>query len=177
MGVAATAGYITSGKVADSATPQRPVQYDGLSVGDFGVAVTYLGFSIGGKYQYGRYTGSALSLTPTGVPDSVAYLLGTSYTIGPVVVGAQYVNYQNTGNIQNAQAGRERRESGLGVGATYSLVPGVTLFLSYDYQKVRQNGVNQVTGENLRQRRRPEEQHLVQCGRLRHQLPLVRRQV
>ena len=147
VGVAATAGYITSGRVLDSSTPQRAIQYDDLNVGDFGLAVTYAGFSVGGKYQFGRFTGSALSLAARGTPDSNAYLIGASYTIGPVVVGSHYVNYQNVGNIGATLANRARRESGLAVGATYALVPGVTLFLSYDYQNVRQNGINLVTNE------------------------------
>ena len=147
VGVAATAGYVTSGRVLDSATPQRTTQYDDLSIGDFGVAVTAYGFSIGGHYDYGRFTGSAFSLAASGTPDSQAWLGGASYTAGPFVVGVQYVDYQYVGNIAATLANRQKRDVAASAGATYSLVPGVTLFASYIYQQTRQYGVNQVTGE------------------------------
>lgn len=147
VGLAATAGYITSGRVLDSSTPQRAIQYDDLSVGDFGVAVTAYGLSFGGKYQFGRFTGNALALAVDGTPDSQAWLVGTSYTIGPVVVGAHYLNYKYVGNVAATLAGRQKQDVGFAAGATYSLVPGVSLYASYVYMQTRQNGVNQVTGE------------------------------
>ena len=147
VGVAATAAYMTSGRVLDSSTPQRALQYDDLSVGDFGAAVTAYGFSVGGHYAYGRFTGSGFALAPTGTPDSHAWLGGASYTIGPFVTGVQYVNYQYVGNTAATLANRQKQDVSFAAGATYSLVPGVTLFASYIYQQTRQYGVNQVTGE------------------------------
>ena len=147
VGVAATAAYITSGRVLDSATPQRALQYSDLSVGDFGLALTAYGFSAGGHYTYGRFTGNGFALAPTQAPDSQAWLAGVSYTAGPFVLGAQYVDYQYVGNTGATLANRQKRDHALSVGATYALVPGVTLFASYIYQETRQYGVNQVTGE------------------------------
>ena len=148
VGVAATAAYITSGKVQDSATPQRVQQYDGLSVGDFGAALTAYGFSFGGHYTFGRFTGQYQTLIPKGTPDSQAWIAGVSYTTGPFVMGAHYLEYQYVGNTQATLANRQRRDTGFAAGATYSLVPGVTLFASYVHQQARQNGVNLVTGIN-----------------------------
>ena len=70
--------------------------YEGLSVGDFGAAITFAGFSVGGKYQVGRFNGS-FGLVPKGLPDGEAWLIGTSYTLGPLVVGAHYLDYKKRG--------------------------------------------------------------------------------
>ena len=159
FGIAATGGYIGGGHVLDNqsgvafnssrangATVRDA--YQGLSVGDFGVALTYGGFSVGGKYQYGRFNGQ-WSLEPKGVADGEAILGGFSYTVGPVVVGAHYLNYKSAGDIGNAVQGRERREQGVAAGATYSLAPGLSLFASYVYNERKQNGFNFVTGQGV----------------------------
>ncbi len=154
FGVAATAGYIESAHVADTqtgiafASRANPgtgrLNYDGLNVGDFGLAVTYGGLSVGGKYQFGRFNGS-FSLAPKGAPDGEAWLAGASYTIGPFIMGAHYLNYKSAGDIQNAFRGRERKEQGIAAGATYSLAPGLSLFLSYIYSERKQNGYDFAT--------------------------------
>ena len=159
VGVAATGAYINSSSVKDNAgvpftngfgangaAPR--FQFEGLSVGDFGVAVTYAGVSVGGKYQFGRFNGS-WGLVPRGLPDGEAWLVGASYTLGPVVVGAHYIDYKSAGDNVNAALGRQRREQGLAVGSTYSLAPGVSVFASYLYGQRKQNGLNLITGQGV----------------------------
>ncbi|MGI4944232.1 MAG: hypothetical protein ACRYHQ_27370 [Janthinobacterium lividum] len=155
FGVAATAGYIVSSHVADTqtgvafATRANPgtgrLNYDGLNMGDFGIAVTYGGLSVGGKYQLGRYNGQ-FNLAPKGVPDAEAWLAGASYTIGPFIMGAHYLAYNSAGDVQSAFRGRQRREDGIAAGATYSLAPGLSLFLSYIWTQRKQNGYDFATG-------------------------------
>jgi len=158
FGIAATGGYIGGGHVLDNSGAAftnnalapggiRP-NYNGLSVGDFGVAVTYGGLSVGGKYMYGRFNGQ-WSLEPKGVADGEAILGGFSYTAGPVVVGAHYLNYKSAGDIGNAAQGRQRREQGVAAGGTYSLAPGLSLFASYLFNERKQNGYNFVTGQGV----------------------------
>ena len=161
FGIAATAGWIRGSNVKDdqSGIPfnsNRALpgaggirdQYEGLDVGDFGVAVTYGGFSIGGNAQYGRYNGQ-WGLDVNGVPSSMAYIVGASYTIGPVIVGAHYLHYDSAGDIGNAVLGRARQEQGVAYGGTYSLAPGVSLFLDGAWQQRKQNGYNFVTGQGV----------------------------
>ncbi len=155
FGIAATAGYIVSSHITDTqtgvafATRANPgtgrLNYDGLDVGDFGLAVTYGGLSVGGKYQVGRYNGQ-WNLAPKGVSDAEAWLAGASYTIGPFIMGAHYLVYNSAGDVQNAFRGRQRREDGLAAGATYSLAPGLSLFLSYIWTQRKQNGFDFATG-------------------------------
>ncbi len=158
VGIAATAGYIGGGHVLDNQTGvafnSNPLtgtvrnDFEGLSVGDFGVAATFGGLSVGGKYQFGRFNGQ-WGLVPKGLPDGEAALVGASYTIGPVIVGAHYLYYKSAGDISNAANGRIRREQGVAAGGTYSLAPGVSLFLSYLYNERKQNGYNFITGQGV----------------------------
>lgn len=143
FGIAATAGYIGSGVVRDASnlTPNPNTRFEGLSIGDFGAAVTFAGASIGGHYQFGRYNGAYVPV-PRNVQDAQAWLVGASYTIGPAVLGAHYLDYQSAGNVAQAAQGRERREFGFAAGATYTLAPGLSLFASYVYMERRQNGQN-----------------------------------
>ncbi len=159
FGIAATGGYIGGGHVLDNsglaynnnplaAAGARP-NYDGPSVGDFGIALTYGGFSVGGKYMYGRFNGGVGTLVPKGLPDGEAILGGFSYTTGPIVVGAHYLNLKTAGDTNNAFFGRQRREQGLAAGGTYSLAPGISLFASYLYSERKQNGYNFITGQGV----------------------------
>jgi hypothetical protein len=158
VGVAATAGYIGGGHVLDNQTGvafnSNPLagtvrnNFDGLSVGDFGAAITVAGLSVGGKYQFGRMNGQ-WSLVPQGLPDSEAALVGASYTVGPVIVGAHYLYYKSAGDVGNAANGRIRTEQGLAAGGTYSLAPGVSIFLSYLWGQRKQNGYDFVSGSGV----------------------------
>jgi predicted porin len=160
FGIAATGGYIHSGNVKDisgerpfnsnRSTPGLGIRdnFDGLEVGDFGLALTYGGLSVGGKYQFGRFNGQ-WNLAPKGVADGEAFLGGASYTFGPVIVGAHYLNYKSAGDIGNAVFGRQRKEQGIAAGATYSLAPGLSIFLSYVGTERKQSGYNFATGAGV----------------------------
>ncbi len=169
LGLAATAQYTGSGRVLDSgvpgaaANPQR-VKNEDLSLGDFGVAVTFAGLTVGGNYMLGRYNvpggGGYGGLIAKGQPNSNALIVGASYTIGPVVMGAHYLRSQSQGDQATATnrsgtgvplalggvTGGQRVETGIAAGATYSLAPGVSLFASYVYEERKQNGFNFITG-------------------------------
>ena len=157
FGIAATAAYIGGSHVLDNSTTATGFNssrtnglavrdnFDGLSLGDFGVALSYAGFSVGGKYMFGRVNGQ-WSLAPKGAPNGEAWVVGASYTIGPVIVGAQYIDYKSAGDLGNAFQGRQRREQGFAAGGTYSVAPGMSVFLSYLYGQRKQNGFNFVTG-------------------------------
>ena len=159
FGVAATGGYIGGTHVLDnSGLPfnNNPLaaggirsNYDGLSVGDFGLAVTYGGFSVGGHYTYGRFNETVASLVPKGLGNSQAFLGGFSYTVGPLIVGAHYLQILSPGDVGNAYFGRTRYEQGVAAGGTYSLAPGLSLFASYVYSDRHQSGYNFITGQGV----------------------------
>ncbi len=159
VGLAATAAYVTGSHIQDNsglgftnsplATGGARYNYDGLSVGDFGAAVTVAGFSVGGHYMTGRWNGYIGGLVPKGLPDGHAWILGTSYTFGPAIVGAQYFVAEEAGDLSNAFYGRLQRNQALAVGGTYSLAPGVSLYLSGLLGERRQNGFNFLTGAGV----------------------------
>lgn len=148
FGIAATAAYIGSGSVQNGGNPTL-AKYDGLSVGDFGAAITFGGLSVGGKYQFGRVNNGAFTLLRSGQKDEEAWNAGLSYTVGPWIVGADYVDVISAGyTVGNSTAAAlgERRETGIAAGATYSIAPGLALFLSYLWDVRKQGGYNFVTG-------------------------------
>ena len=84
---------------------------------------------------------------------------GASNTIGPVIFGAHYLRSFSQGDQQTATSatifgvpiattavhGGQRFETGVAAGATYSLAPGIALYLSGEWQERRQNGYNFLT--------------------------------
>ena len=174
VGLAATAAYIGSGRVVDSGTVgaagalAKHQRVEDLSYGDFGLVATYAGFSVGGNVEYGRYNvlggSGAGGLLNRGQPNSSAFVVGATYTIGPVIVGANYLRSfyegdrstatnvnQTTGASLvaagvNPVTGGQRRDQGVAAGGTYSLAPGVSLYLSYLWAESKQNGFNLLTG-------------------------------
>ena len=169
FGIAATAAYIGSGRVEDSgiqgsATLPKRERLEDLSYGDFGLVLTYGGLSFGGHYEVGRYNvlsvGGAGGLLARGQPNSNAFTVGATYTIGQVIFGASYLESFYEGNqiaatnrsltgvpfAAGTVTGGQRRDQAIATGATYSLAPGVSIYLSYLYQRARQNGVNLVNG-------------------------------
>jgi predicted porin len=79
----------------------------------------------------------------------LAWLVGASYTIGPVIVGTSYFEDDSAGNITASALGSQLHEVGLAAGGTCSIAPGLALFLAYLYGERRQNGFNFITGMNV----------------------------
>ena len=146
IGVAATGSYIASGSVFNDSTPipNPNTLYNGLNLIDLGAAVTYGGLSLQGNFQRGRFNGQ-WSLDPKHGAEGLAWIYGASYTVGPLVFGASWIDYSSQGDV-NVSAKNQRREFGAAAGATYSLAPGIALFLSYVWDQRKQAGVNFVTG-------------------------------
>ena len=170
FGFVGTAAYIGSGRVHDSGVvgstvdPKRTA-LEKLSIGDFGAAVTFGGLTVGAHYELGRYNvqggGGPGGLLTKGQPNSNALAVTASYTIGPVIFGAVVSESWYQGNqaaatnrsatgvsllVPGGVSGGQRRDIGVAAGATYSIAPGVALYLSYIWEEARQRGVNLVTG-------------------------------
>jgi hypothetical protein len=72
------------------------------------------------------------------------------YTVGPLVVGGSVFRFQTTGDLVPDGAGDggyaltsgQQVNNGLAVGGTYTLVPGVSLFVDYDYGWRKQSGLD-----------------------------------
>ena len=136
---------LTTNSAVGSANLPR-YNYQGLNAGDFGLAITYAGFSFGGKYTFGQFNGNVANTLPDGYSNGEAWLAGASYTVGPLVVGAHYLYNKSAGDLSSDYFGRQRTEQGVAAGATYTLAPGLSLYLSGLWNVRKQNGYNFVTG-------------------------------
>ena len=56
---------------------------------------------------------------------------------------------ESAGDLTNAFFGRQRKEQGIAAGGTYSLAPGISVFLSGLWGERKQNGYNFVTGTGV----------------------------
>jgi len=111
--------------------------------------VSMAGFQVFGHVTTGKMNGA---LTPQAKlasgrkKDGLAFTVGAAYGQGPWIVGAGYVQAESQGS--NGQVGTgaatvgNRAERGFSVGGTYTLTPGVDLYLEYLYGIRQQRGVN-----------------------------------
>jgi predicted porin len=140
LGVYAIAGYSGSAHVN---TPTG-VQFNGFSVTDVGLAVTYAGFTVGGNGLFGAYNGE-YALQPQGGKGSTSWLAGVQYATGPLVIGASYYNQQSQGSTALVNIS-QRYDDGFAAGLTYSVAPGMVVYVSYLYGQVHQGDLNILTG-------------------------------
>jgi outer membrane protein OmpU len=149
VGVALEGGYMKSGTVSFDGLPNSSIQkFKGWDFSDWGVVLTFGGLSVGGHIMDGAFNGSG-ALAPQGTKDSFAYLVGGSYTVGPLIVGASFFQFNSPGNSGSttalASVGQER-DRGIAAGGTYTLTPGVSLFLSYLYGDKKESGFDLIDG-------------------------------
>jgi hypothetical protein len=118
--------------------------FDGLSLGSMGLAVTFAGFTVGGNAIIGRVNGQ-LALAPQGGVGTKAYLIGAKYVTGPLTVGvvAERGDYQGDVLMSGIT---QRRGRGISAGASYNVAPGYQVFGEYLWNDIYQGGVNLVTG-------------------------------
>ncbi len=155
VGVAATAGGMVSSKVDNSNNPldYTGINYKDLTVGDFGATLTYAGLIVGGHVDFGAFNPfrQFSQLTPSGVGNGLAYLVGASYQPTPaLIVGGQYLSDWGAGNetaLNKATVG-QLNEQGIALGATYSITPGFNLFLSSLWGQRKESGFNLVQGSS-----------------------------
>ncbi|HEX3405589.1 MAG TPA: hypothetical protein VHT74_35225 [Acetobacteraceae bacterium] len=114
--------------------------YDGLSFGSGGLALSYAGFTVGGNVIGGRLNGQ-LALAPQGGAGELGYLVGVKYVAGPFTAGIVGETIWSQGNV-NMTGLTQRRARGLDAGVSYTVAPGYTVWAEYMYQDIYQGGVN-----------------------------------
>ena len=113
-----------------------------------GLVLTGYGFSFGGEYTFGQYRGASVGRTAVnaGVDGSSHYLIGATYTMGPLVFGAVFgQGFQGNGaQLVSGRVGAtganaavirdldDRTQTLWGVGVAYNLAPGLVLFGLYN---------------------------------------------
>jgi hypothetical protein len=115
---------------------QPTSRFDNIGVGDFGLALTFYGVTVGGNIIFGDYNGQ-FAPKPTNGTNSLAWIAGVEYAWGPLIVGGAYYKwkYQGWWTLPGAQL-----DQGLQFGFTYNIAPGLALLGEWLYgQRYRGN--------------------------------------
>lgn len=155
FGVKANVGGSYGGTVRSSVigTPNRR---DFEFVGG-GLAVTYAGFEVDGHIDSGVY-GRDFNPVNRGAKGTTAYVVGGSYTFGPVIVGASYYGYNTGENKDGVNAIGTNHAYGIAAGGTYTLAPGASVFLEYLYGHQKNNGYDLLNSAPGRQNNKVQSQ-------------------
>ncbi|MBR0672639.1 porin [Neoroseomonas soli] len=109
-----------------------------------GLNVSAYGFALGGEYTWGAYNGTSVgraALNP-GLDDSQHWIVGATYTVGPLLIGANYGQGKQSNGSCRTGAGcagpagginslPDREHTAWGIGAVYTLAPGLGLYAIY----------------------------------------------
>ncbi|WP_198372363.1 porin [Roseomonas rosulenta] len=108
-----------------------------------GVTLSAYGFAFGGEFTWGAYNGTSVgraALNP-GLDNSGHYIVGLTYTMGPLVIGGNFGQGQQSNGVQQTRAANgvvlsertldDRKHTAWGVGAIYNLAPGLALYAIY----------------------------------------------
>jgi len=95
--------------------------------------VGFAGFKVGAMY---RNAGKSGYCTPgCGGSDQETWIVGANYTLGPVILAANYQRYEDAGDP--SVAGNSNLDL-YQAGVTYAVAPGLTTGLEYSYFKARE---------------------------------------
>jgi hypothetical protein len=136
----ANLGNASTGGVASKFTGN----FNGLSIGSGGIAVTFAGFTVGGNVVGGRMNGQ-MGLQPSGGAPLVGFLLGAKYVAGPLTVGIVGEDYTEQGNV-NLTGISQLRARGIDFGAQYTVAPGYNVYAEYLWNDQYQGARNFITG-------------------------------
>jgi hypothetical protein len=101
-----------------------------------GLVLRAFGFSVGGDYTWGNYrTTPANGSIAQGLDGSDQVAAGITYTIGALTLGGIY----SVANQDNGGTVADRTQTYYGLGASYTLAPGMVLYGSW----------NQIKDENI----------------------------
>ncbi|MBE9604451.1 porin [Acetobacteraceae bacterium H6797] len=131
VGVAAGFGMQMAGP--PKAT-QAPSNLQDIRVYTVGLNLSYVGFTVGGEYTWGQYSGtSQRTALPRGASDSHHYVVGVTYTLAALSLGA-YVGQaeQDKLTVRSGVFGHDRKQTVWGIGTSYNLAPGLDLIASYN---------------------------------------------
>jgi len=95
-----------------------------------GLNLTAFGFTVGGEYTFGNYSGNSVGRAglARGLDSSSHYVLGVTYTAGPVSLGA----YFGEGEQDSGPGLADREQRIWGIGTAYTLAPGLDLVAQYN---------------------------------------------
>ncbi|MDR3518565.1 MAG: porin [Azospirillaceae bacterium] len=120
-----------------------------LSAYQAGGKISYAGLDLGGDFVYAGKSGYARNpgATNSGLDSQLTYDVGLQYTTGPILVGINYAYGQGGGAVEQGgsySVGGHRNTKLYSAGATYTIAPGFTAGIEYDYFKIHYTDAAQV---------------------------------
>ncbi|HEV7458320.1 MAG TPA: porin [Roseococcus sp.] len=136
-GVGVAAGFVMSHAQAPRDRPA--IARSTITAYSFGGTASFQGFTFGGEYTFGNYRGASPGNVGTARDANMSwhYLLGASYTFNPVTVTVNFGQGYQDRRLTTATLGRDLRHTQIGVGASYTIAPGLLGYISYEYQRFR----------------------------------------
>ena len=139
------AGVANLGNATTGGTAARFTgNYNGLSLGSAGLAVTAAGFTVGGNVIFGRDNGQ-LGLQPQGGAPMAGFLAGVKYVAGPFTAGIVGEEFTEQGNV-NLTGITQLRARAVDFGVSYTVAPGYTVYSEYLWQDQYQGARNFISG-------------------------------
>jgi hypothetical protein len=153
--------YTSAGQVANTGDSRGVTGYKNMNIFTGGATLTYGGLTVGGNAVTGAFNmadGFTFQLEPDGGTNALGWMAGAQYALGPVVFGASFYRFTQTGDLPggiDAGSGAtingglttgQQQNNGVAAGLTYTLVPGVNLFADYLYGTRQQGGYDFATG-------------------------------
>jgi hypothetical protein len=143
----ASAGILYGAPIAFSGAPtalgtSTHFGFDDLEVYQVGGQMTFAGLTLGANLKGGQVE-DGYAFKPKGARNSLTYIVGADYVIGPYVLGASYWNGQSAGGfIPGAAApmAHTLSEYGVAAGGNYVIGPDLSLFAQYIYGHKHQPG-------------------------------------
>jgi predicted porin len=134
VGLAAGFGYMQADAPSVSGTTGIPLAGGAVAQDveayTFGLNLSAFGLTVGGEYTWGKYSGPSVgrAALAQGRDDSDHFLLGATYVIGAFSLGA----YFGEGSQDNGGTFADREQTGWGLGAAYTVAPGLEVFANYN---------------------------------------------
>lgn len=146
VGVNVQAGYVGAGTIANSTNFNgNSATYQGLSIWDAGLNVTYAGFTVGG-HATGGVVGTNYAPIRNGQTNNQTYLIGANYQKANWIFGGHYLNELSAGTYNPAYPERQLHEIGGAFGGAIDWMPGTTAYVSAVYIQRHQAGVDLLNG-------------------------------
>ncbi len=137
VGLKASAGYLDASPLGNNSVVA--VHEKNMGVAQFGAQVTYAGLAVGANVKTGAVNGGYGFLT-AGQRHGTSVIVGSTYTMGPVVVGGYYLHVSDAGGYTPTNGDSPyKTTNGVALGATYNISPHFATYAEFLYGEERQN--------------------------------------
>jgi predicted porin len=136
VGASFVAQFADAGSLSANGAPIA-VKDQNVTTYAAGLLLRAYGFQIGGDYTWGNYRNApATTSLGKGLDYSDQWGFGITYTIGAFTLGGMWAQATQDNGTDTAGAKLDdRTQTYLGVGVSYVLAPGMTLFANYNQVK------------------------------------------